>query len=81
MALMTSRDRRGDGIGREAVVVADQHALARVFGANHVARDGVGYDARVRESEIFGDDAAPAVGAKFDGRDIGRVSVWSCGDM
>ncbi len=65
------RDRHGDSIGSEAVVVADHHALARVLGANHVARDGVGYEARIRESEIFSDDGAPAVGAKFDGCDIG----------
>jgi hypothetical protein len=48
------------------VIVADQHALASVFSANDVSRDGVGDDARVGVSEVVGDDGAPTVSAEFD---------------
>src|SRR5712692_2564680 len=51
-------------IGGEAMVVADKHAFARVFAAHNIARDGVSDDASVRKGKIFGDDAAPAVGAE-----------------
>ena len=44
----------------------------RVFGANNVAGDGVRDGARVGKSEIFGNDGAPAVGAKFN---LGRAVV------
>ena len=50
----------------EARVVADQDAALGLFGAHHVARDGVGDLADIFEGEIVGDDAAPAVGAKFN---------------
>jgi hypothetical protein len=43
------------------MVIADQNALARVFTTNHVASNGVRYDTRVGEREIFGNNAAPAV--------------------
>src|ERR1700684_4370911 len=59
-------DSGGDRVGGEAVVVADDHAFAGVFTADDVASDGVRDDARVRVSEIVGDDAAPTVGAEFD---------------
>src|SRR5258707_12883468 len=48
------------------MVVADEHALARIFSANDVTRDGVRHDSRIRESKIFRDHAAPPVGPKFD---------------
>ena len=53
------------------------HAFARVLGANHVARDGVGYDAGICESEIFGDDGAPAVSAKSNRAYISAVLVYA----
>ena len=56
----------GNAVGGIAVVVADDHAPPRVLAANHVARNGVRHDARVRKGEIFRDDAAPAVRAKLD---------------
>ena len=40
---------------------------AGFFGAHHVARDGVRDFADVLVGEVFGDHAAPAVGAEFDG--------------
>ncbi len=58
------RDGGGDAVRSKAVIVADQDAFARVFVAHDVAGDSVGDDARVREGEILGDDAAPAVRAK-----------------
>ena len=70
-------DGGSDAIGSEAVIVADQDALARVFAADDVASDGVGDDARVREGEILGDDAAPAVGSEAN-RSHG-VSVYAMG--
>src|SRR6266567_8491329 len=48
------------------MVVADEHALACIFTANDVTRDGVRHDSRIRESKIFRDHAAPAIGPKFD---------------
>ena len=48
------------------MVVADQHAFARVFAAHDIARNRVRHNARVRNREIFGDDAAPAIGSKFN---------------
>ena len=63
----------GDAVGGVAVVVADEDALARVFAADHVAGDGGGDGARVREGKIFGDDAAPSVGAKLNRNHCIRV--------
>ena len=48
----------------EARVVADQNAGAWFFGAHHVAGNGVRHLANILEGEVFGDDGAPAVGAK-----------------
>src|SRR5258708_15526085 len=48
------------------MVVADERALACIFTANDVTRDGVRHDSRIRESKIFRDHAAPAIGPKFD---------------
>ena len=48
------------------MIVADDHALARVLGANDVAGNGGRDEAGVREGEIFSDDGAPAVGAKLN---------------
>ena len=62
----------GNGFGgraREAFraetrVVSDQDAGAWFFRAHYVTRDRVRHGAHVREGKIFGDDGAPAVGAK-----------------
>jgi hypothetical protein len=59
-------DCRRHAIGSVPMVVADQHALARVFAAHDIARNGLRHDARVGECEIFRNHAAPAVGAKLD---------------
>ena len=59
-------DDMGDGIGRIAMIEADDDAFACVFPANDVTRDGLRDGTRVGESEILGDDAAPSVSAKFD---------------
>ena len=48
------------------MVVADEHAFTRVLISHHVARDGMRDNARVRKSEIFRDNTAPAVGSKLD---------------
>src|ERR1700730_13358280 len=60
----------GHSIGCEAMIVADDYASARVFGANYVASDGARNGARVRKSEVFGNDGAPAVGAEFNWRRV-----------
>src|SRR4030081_193280 len=51
----------GHSIGCKAMIVADDYASARVFGANYVAGDRARNGARVRKSEVFGNDGAPAV--------------------
>src|SRR3984957_5301496 len=56
----------GEAVGGETGVVTDQNFSARFFGAHHITGDGVGDGAHVLESEVFGDDGAPAVGAKDD---------------
>ena len=48
------------------MVVADQHALARIFASHDVARDGLCHNARVGERELFGNHVSPAVGSKFN---------------
>src|SRR5258707_13553588 len=48
------------------MVVADDHALTSIFAAHHIWRDRFRYDACVGEREVFGDDAPPAVSAKFN---------------
>src|SRR5580704_3788778 len=53
-------------IRAEARVVTYQNAGARFFRAYHVTRDRMHYYAHVLEGEIFGDDGAPAVGAKLN---------------
>ena len=60
------REGRCDVVGGESVVVTDQHALAGIFAAHDVSRDGVRDDARVGESEILGDDAAPAIRSEVE---------------
>ena len=59
-------DRSGEAIGGIAVVVTDDHAFARVFAANHIARNRVRHNARVCKREIICNDAAPSVRAKLD---------------
>ncbi len=54
----------GKSFRAEARVVPDQNACAWFFGAHHVTGDCVHYGANVLEREVFGDDGAPAVGAK-----------------
>ena len=61
------REGRGDVVGSESVVVTDQNALAGIFAAHDVTRDRVRYDARIGESEILSDDAAPAIRSKANG--------------
>src|SRR5260221_14626692 len=56
----------GDLVRGEAMVVADDDTLARIFASHDVARDSLCYDARVRESKIFRDDATPAIGPKLN---------------
>src|SRR5260370_26063869 len=53
-----------DAVRGEAMVVADDDALARVLAAHDVSSYGLGHNPRVRECEIFRDDAAPAIGPK-----------------
>src|SRR5438105_788379 len=48
------------------MVVADDHTLTSIFPAHHISRDRFRYDACVGEREVFGDDASPAVRAKFN---------------
>src|SRR5690242_585317 len=48
------------------MVVANDDAFARVFTAHHVTRNRLRHNSRIRKREIFGDNAAPAVGSKFD---------------
>ena len=50
------------------MVVTNEHTLARVFAANHVARNRVGHNARVRKCKIICNDAAPPVRAKLNRR-------------
>jgi hypothetical protein len=61
------REGRGDVVGSKPMVVTDQHALAGIFAAHDVARDRVRDDACIGESEILGDDAAPAIRSKANG--------------
>src|SRR5208337_4782682 len=69
------RDNFGAGVGKslraEPRVVADANALRGIFlrrsyAGMDVRRDGLGSGAHVSESEVVGDNAAPAVGAEFD---------------
>src|SRR5215472_4956640 len=48
------------------MVVADDYASTCILAANHITRNGVCHDARVREREVFRNNATPAVRAKFD---------------
>ena len=57
-------DGGSDAVRGEAMIVADDDALARVLAAYHVTGDGLGYHACVREGEVFGDNAAPAISSK-----------------
>ncbi len=61
------------------MVVADQHALARIFAAHNIPRERMGDDARVRKRKIFGNNAAPAVGSKFDRRHERKKEVYAKG--
>src|SRR5216684_4544248 len=57
-------DRGRNAVRGIAMVVADEHALARVLIAHSVVRNRLRHDARVRESKVFRDDAAPAIRSK-----------------
>ncbi len=48
------------------MVIPDDDALPCILTAHHIARNNLSHDARVREDEIFGDYAAPAIGPKLD---------------
>src|SRR5207248_8780288 len=54
-------------LGIKARVVTDEDCGLRGLGL-HVSRDGGQREAHVREGEILVNDAAPARGAKLDGR-------------
>src|SRR5260370_12669463 len=56
----------GDLVRGEAMVIADDDTLARIFASHDVARDSLCHDARVCERKIFRDDATPAIGAQLD---------------
>ena len=60
------RRRRARNVRSRSACRSRPARRARLFGAHHVARDGVRDFADVLVREILGDDAAPAVGAKFD---------------
>src|SRR5580658_2962554 len=53
-------------IGAEARVVTHQNARSWFLRSHRVTRDCVHHLAHVLEGEIFGDDGAPAVGAKLN---------------
>ncbi len=59
------------------MVVADDDALARVLGAHDVTCDGLRHDARIRESKILRDDAAPAIGSELDRGHECREKVYA----
>ncbi len=67
----------GDAIRRIAMVVADEHAIACILTANHITGNGVRDDSRIRESKIFRDHAAPAIGPKFDGSHRRLTKVYA----
>ena len=48
------------------MVITNDDALARVLATHHIARNRVRHDARIPESKIFRDDAAPAIGSELD---------------
>src|SRR5579863_832467 len=62
------------GVGCVAMVVADDHAFARIFAAHYMTRDCLGHRARVCKRKILGNDAAPSVGAEFDCRHFGKYT-------
>src|SRR5260370_32314692 len=57
-------DRGRNAVRGIAMVVADEHALARILVAHNVPRNRLRHDARVRESKVFRDDASPAIRSK-----------------
>ena len=50
------------------MIVADQHAFARVLTANHVTRNRMRNDARICKGKIFGQNAAPSIGAESESK-------------
>src|SRR5271169_4377600 len=70
-------DRGGYAVGRKAVVVADQHAFARILATNDVACDGSGCNAGIRKREAFGDHVAPAICSKFYRGHKGQWKVYA----
>ena len=77
VALITSATAAATVSDAKAVVVADQHAFARVFAADDVARDRLRHDARVRKREVFRDHAAPSVGSKLNRSHKGQEEVYA----
>src|SRR5262249_47184444 len=55
-----------DPVGRIAMVITNNYTLSRVFSAHDVARNRLRNNPCVREREVLGNDAAPAVGAELD---------------
>ncbi len=68
----------GEFRGKESSVVADDQPRAAGIFLAHVVGDGVRHAAHGFESEIFGDDAAPAGGAEmnFLVRHSARIVSW-----
>jgi hypothetical protein len=56
------------------VIVTDDHTFSRVFTAHDVARNRFSHPARIRKGKIFGNNAAPAIGAKLYCRHF-RLSI------
>jgi hypothetical protein len=60
---------RGDAreaFGTKARVEADYNSVRCIFSAHHVPRNRVNHLPQVLVGKIFGDNAAPAIGAKFN---------------
>ena len=59
-------------------VVSHQDFTSRLFGTHHVARNRVRHFADILFRKIFGDHAAPSIGAKFNiNRLLGRLGFVS----
>jgi hypothetical protein len=48
------------------MIVPNDDAFARILAANDITRNGLSHNPSIRKSKIFGDDAAPAIGPKFN---------------
>ena len=76
-------------LGEKASVISDENAMGGIFMPQHVSGNPARHAAHIIEGKIVGDEAAPAVSAKFDvveslvvGRQssfgsVGRSAHWS----